>query len=249
VTVEEVAVLVTLARWLKACAKDHVSPDEVVQALPRIDLLAADDTDAPRRPESVSLLAARLAHRDVAVRLVLTAPGQPGPWTPPRDLLARALNGGGAVVVDEPSIVLVPTTPERTHTSPEGERYLRWTFEVHNASVTVRNVTDLSTSKRQLLRLLRDTSETLNQLDIAGGRERIDDPLTLHASGVVLDPPGEVAGVSELAALALRVLAIVDAAATDPGGAVGSTSQRLRHDALRPIGQCAREALMSCVND
>ena len=250
---DDLAALITVARWLKASADQSVSPDEVVDALPLVDLVRnATDDDSDGNRESVALLAARMAQQRSLVRLVVATPGQPGPWAPSREILMQAIAAGGAIIIDSPSLILIPAPrePGQRGADPAGwGQETRWRFVAHAVAADVHAVTDISTSRRQLMRLLRESTETLTQLDIASGRDRVEATLHLHTAGVVLDPPGERPEASELVALALRVLAIIDAARRDPGGAVGGSAQRLRLDALAPLADAAREALMACIND
>mgnify|MGYP003332799863 CR=1 FL=1 len=170
---DDLAALITVARWLKASADQSVSPDEVVDALPLVDLVrntTDDDSDGNR--ESVALLAARMAQQRSLVRLVVATPGQPGPWAPSREILMQAIAAGGAIIVDSPSLILIPAPRERGDEPAALGQKFRWQFVAHSVTAEVRGVTDLSTSRRQLMRLLRESAEMLTQLDIAGGRDR-----------------------------------------------------------------------------
>ncbi|MCI0384644.1 hypothetical protein [Streptomyces sp. CNQ085] len=242
-----------LAAWGNALFAGVVSPDEAASRI------VGDDTvhrvaGLPDEPGEVSLTLAlgRLRASGVAgLRLALPAPGHPLGLSGPPGFNARALEAGEAVVGTGAALGLVPLVHEA---GPEGD--VRTEVVWHCLPVREAppaDVPSLGEAERELAEALREATEVLARLDVAGSgpvaaaaleayRARAETGRTLLAPGY---PPRAV----RVLELAQRVGALVEiAGGPEHGGAVSAGAMAARSEALRPVERTARRAVVAAYN-
>ncbi|MYV37829.1 hypothetical protein GT030_02845, partial [Streptomyces sp. SID1328] len=157
-----------LAAWGNALLAGLVSPDEAV--------LAAVGDDAVHRVAGLpgengvvglTLALGRLRALGVTgLRVALPAPGHPLGLSGPPDFNTRALAAGEAVVCTGAAFGLVP---EVTEAGPAGDVHVEVVWHVLPVrEAPPADVPSLGEAERELAEALRDATEVLSRLDVAG---------------------------------------------------------------------------------
>ncbi|MFF7895539.1 hypothetical protein ACFZDI_27285 [Streptomyces sp. NPDC007907] len=241
-----------LAAWGNALLAGLVSPDDAV--------LAIVGTDAVHRVEGLpdesgqvglTLALGRLRTLGVSgLRVALPAPGHPLGLSGPPEFNARALEAEEAVVCHGAAYGLVPDVYEA---GPEHVRdEVVWhVLPVREAPPA--DVPSLGEAERELAEALREATEALTRLDVAGSgpvAEAAVDAYRARAErGREVLAPGYPPRAVRVLELAQRVGTLI-AVATESGhgGAVSSSEISARREALRPVERTARRAQVAAYN-
>ncbi|MEU3713914.1 hypothetical protein [Streptomyces catenulae] len=251
-----------LAAWGNALLAGLVSLDDAAEQI-------ADD-DAVHRvrglpgeaaPVGLTLALGRLrAMGAVGLRVALPAPGHPLGLSGPPEFNARALDAGEAVLAAGAGVGLVP---EIHRAGPDGGSGADVHVEVVWECLPVReappaDVPSLGEAERELAEALREATEALTRLDVAGSGPVAQAALEAYraraeAGRQVLAPgyPPRAVRVLELAQRVGALLTIARGAGGDGrehGGAVSSSEIAARAEALRPVERTARRAQVAAYN-
>ncbi|MDG9703596.1 hypothetical protein [Streptomyces sp. DH37] len=242
-----------LTAWGNALFAGVVSPDD---AAPRI---VGDDTvhrvaGLPGESGEVGLTLAlgRLRASGVTgLRLAMPAPGHPLGLSGPPEFNARALDAGEAVVGTGAGLGLVPQVREA---GPEGDVHTEVVW--HCLPVRVAppaDVPSLGEAERELAEALREATEVLTRLDVAGSGPVANAALEAYRARAAADrrllAPGYPPRAVRVLELAQRVGALVDIAyGPEHGGAVSAGAMAARAEALRPVERTARRAMVAAYN-
>lgn len=242
-----------LAAWGNALFAGLVSPDDAV--------LAAVGEDAVHRvaglpgesaPVGLTLALGRLrALGATGLRVALPAPGHPLGLSGPPEFNARALEAEEAVVCHGAAFGLVPEVHEA---GPEGDVHV----EVVWHCLAVReappaDVPSLGEAERELAEALREATEVLTRLDVAGSgpvaRAAVDAYRARAEAGRGMLAPGYPPRAVRVLELAQRVGTLIAlAGASGHGGAVSASEMAARGEALRPVERTARRAQVAAYN-
>jgi hypothetical protein len=247
-----------LAAWGNALIAGLASPDDAARKVVgpdaghRIAGLPGDDGT----PVSPAFGLPRLRSLGVrGLRLALPVAGHPLGLTGPPSFNELALEAGEAVLTaGGPALGLVPEV--RVIGSP-GERITTVVWRclpVRDAPPA--DVPSLGEAERELTEALRQATQELLRLDVAGsgpGAQAALDAYRTRRTRSVLAPcyPPRAVRVLELAQ---RVGALVDIAAgrhsggTEQGGALSASQMVARSQALRPLERTARRAQVAAYN-
>ncbi len=242
-----------LAAWGNALLAGFVSPDDAVLAMVGEDALhRVEGLPGERGPVGLTLALGRLRALGVTgLRVALPAPGHPLGLSGPPEFNARALEAEEAVVCHGGALGLVPEVSEA---GPDGDVHV----EVVWHCVAVRDappadVPSLGEAERELAEALREATDVLSRLDVAGSgpvAEAAVDAYRARAErgGEVLAPgyPPRAVRVLELAQ---RVGLLISVAYENGhGGAVSASEMAARSEALRPVERTARRAQVAAYN-
>ncbi|GAA2261210.1 hypothetical protein GCM10010104_68340 [Streptomyces indiaensis] len=223
-------------------------------------MLAIVGTDAVHRVEGLpdesgqvglTLALGRLRTLGVSgLRVALPAPGHPLGLSGPPEFNARALEAEEAVVCHGAAYGLVPDVYEA---EPEHVRdEVVWhVLPVREAPPA--DVPSLGEAERELAEALREATEALTRLDVAGSgpvAEAAVDAYRARAErGREVLAPGYPPRAVRVLELAQRVGTLI-AVATESGhgGAVSSSEISARREALRPVERTARRAQVAAYN-
>jgi hypothetical protein len=229
-----------LAVWGTAALDGRTSPDEAVDhvapgAAPlRFGGLPGEGV------VGLTLALGRLrALGATGLRLVLPAPGDAAGLPGPTAFVEEAVACRAAVVsVGEVSIGLLPG--------------IRNAWQAHPVLPATRgDLPLLAEADRALQETLRLSVEDLLRLDVARWRPEVATAVAGIRDGAGPEaslPPGLPNRAHRVLALALRVGAIVELAAADPGGAVSAAEMASRAAALAPLATASRRALVAACN-
>ncbi|WP_049577553.1 hypothetical protein [Streptomyces sp. SBT349] len=247
-----------LAAWGNALFAGLVSPDDATARAVGPDTVHRV-VGLPDEPGAVGLTLALGRMRVLGVkglRIALPAPGHPLGLSGPAEFNSAALDAGEAVVAAGRGLGLVP---EVTEVGPEGDVLT----EVVWRCLPVRlappaDVPSLGEAERELAEVLRDTTEALTRLDVAGAgpmaRTRLDAYRARMERGRHLLAPGYPPRAVRVLELAQRVGALVGIAeeAAEEGlghGAAVSAAQIAERDRLlRAVERAARRARVAAYN-
>ncbi|MGY1453111.1 hypothetical protein [Streptomyces sp. SS8] len=242
-----------LAAWGNALFAGVVSPDDAASRIVGDDTVHRV-TGLPGEPGEVGLTLAlgRLRAAGVTgLRLALPAPGHPLGLSGPPGFNARALDAGEAVVGTGAPLGLVPLVREA---GPRGDVHTEVVWHclpVREAPPA--DVPSLGEAERELAEALREATEVLTRLDVAGSGPVAAAALEAYraraeAGRALLAPcyPPRAVRVLELAQ---RVGALVEIAdGPEHGGAVSAGAMAARGEALRPVERTARRAVVAAYN-
>ncbi|NGO47091.1 hypothetical protein [Streptomyces ureilyticus] len=242
-----------LAAWGNALLAGFVSPDDAVVAVVGEDAVhRVEGLPGETGPVGLALALGRLRGLGVTgLRVALPAPGHPLGLSGPPEFNARALDAGEAVVCHGAALGLVPEVFEA---GPEGDVHV----EVVWHCLAVReappaDVPSLGEAERELAEALREATDVLARLDVAGSgpvAEAAIDAYRARAErgGEVLAPgyPPRAVRVLELAR---RVGLLISVAYENGhGGAVSASEMAARSEVLRPVERTARRAQVAAYN-
>ncbi|NLU71082.1 hypothetical protein [Streptomyces sp. HNM0574] len=248
-----------LAAWGNALIAGLVSPDESASRAVADDAVhrVADLPGEESAPVGLTLALGRLrALGATGLRVALPAPGHPLGLGGPPEFNARALHAGEAVLAPQAGIGLVPEVYE---VGPEGDVHAEVTWRclpVRDAPGA--DVPSLGEAERELAEAMREATEVLTRLDVAGSGPVADAALEayrarMEAGRQVLAPgyPPRAVRVLELAQRVGALIAIAHGEGGDGrehGGAVSASEITARTEALRPVERTARRAQVAAYN-
>ncbi|OEU98407.1 MULTISPECIES: hypothetical protein [Streptomyces] len=252
-----------LAAWGNALLAGLVAPDEAAERIVAEDTrhrvaLPGDDGD----PVGLTLALGKLRSLGAAgLRVALPVPGHPLGLSGPPEFNARAMEAEEAVLVHGTALGLVPEVhaagpadgaPEDVHTE------VRWEcLPVREAPPA--DVPSLAEAERELAEAMREATEVLTRLDVAGSGPVADAALEAYRArmeaGRQLLAPGYPPRAVRVLELGQRVAALVSIAHGDGGGdgrehggAVSAAEMASRAEALRPVERTARRAQVAAYN-
>ncbi|WKX07985.2 hypothetical protein [Streptomyces sp. NL15-2K] len=242
-----------LAAWGNALLAGFVSPDDAVLAIVGEDAVhRVEGLPGETAPVGLTLALGRLRSLGVAgLRVALPAPGHPLGLSGPPEFNARALDAEEAVVCHGAALGLVPEVYEA---GPDGDVHVEVVWHVLPVrEAPPADVPSLGEAERELAEALREATEVLTRLDVAGSGPVAEAAIEAYRARAergreVLAPgyPGRAVRVLELAQ---RVGFLVSLASENgPGGAVSASEMAARGVALRPVERTARRAAVAAYN-
>lgn len=252
-----------LAAWGNALFAGLVPPDDAAE------YVVGDDTvhrvlGLPGEPEDtpvgLTLALGRLRALGASgLRVALPAPGHPLGLSGPPEFNSAALDAGEAVLVSGTALGFVPDVYE---VGPAGDVHAEVTWQclpVREAPPA--DVPSLAEAERELAEALRDATEVLTRLDVAGSGPAADAALEAYRAraeaGRRLLAPGYPPRAVRVLELGQRVRMLVSIAygehgdgpdGREHGGAVSASEIAARGEALRPVERTARRALVAAYN-
>lgn len=208
----------------------------------------------PGEPGPVGLTLAMGRLRGLGVtgfRVALPAPGHPLGLSGPPEFNARALEAEEAVVAFGAPYGLVPEVYEA---GPDGDVHVEVVWHclpVREAPPA--DVPSLGEAERELAEALREATEVLSRLDVAGSGPVAEAALDAYRAraerGREVLAPGYPPRAVRVLELAQRVALLISLAyANGPGGAVSASEMAARGQALRPVERTARRAQVAAYN-
>ncbi|MEV5982327.1 hypothetical protein [Streptomyces sp. NPDC052114] len=242
-----------LAAWGNALLAGLVSPDDAALAMVGEDAVHRVE-GLPGEPGPVGLTLAMGRLRGLGVtgfRVALPAPGHPLGLSGPPEFNARALEAEEAVVAFGAPYGLVPEVYEA---GPDGDVHVEVVWHclpVREAPPA--DVPSLGEAERELAEALREATEVLSRLDVAGSGPVAEAALDAYRAraerGREVLAPGYPPRAVRVLELAQRVALLISLAyANGPGGAVSASEMAARGQALRPVERTARRAQVAAYN-
>ncbi|WP_328462548.1 hypothetical protein [Streptomyces sp. NBC_00448] len=242
-----------LAAWGNALLAGLAAPDDVAQRI------SADDAvhrvvGLPGEPAPVGLTLGLGRLRALGVtglRLALPVAGHPLGLSGPPEFNARAMAAGEAVLTA--GAVSLGLVPEVYEAGPAGDLHV----DVEWQCLPVRDsppadVPSLGEAERELAEALRDATDALAQLDVAGAGPVAQAALEAYRAraerGREVLAPGYPPRAVRVLELAQRVAALVSIASDGHGGAVSASQIAARAELLRPVERTARRAQVAAYN-
>lgn len=247
-----------LAAWGNALLAGCASPDEAAHRIAADDVShRVADLPGEAAPVGLTLALGRLrALGAKGLRVALPIAGHPLGLSGPPEFNARALDAGEAVIVTGVAVGLVP---EVFQAGPEGDVHV----EVVWRCLPVReappaDVPSLGEAERELAEALREATEVLSRLNVAGAGPAAQAALEAYRAragrGREVLAPGYPPRALRVLELAQRVGALIEiahgpgAAAGEHGAAVSASEIAARAEALRPVERTARRAQVAAYN-
>jgi hypothetical protein len=230
-----------------------VSPDDAVLAIVGDDALhRVEGLPGESGPVGLTLALGRLRALGVGgLRVALPVPGHPLGLSGPPEFNARALDAEEAVICYGAAFGLVPEVYEA---GPDGDVHVEVVWQV----LTVReappaDVPSLGEAERELAEALREATQVLSRLDVAGSgpvaEAAIDAYRARAERGREVLAPGYPPRAVRVLELARRVGLLISLAYENGhGGAVSSAEMVARAEALRPVERTARRAQVAAYN-
>jgi hypothetical protein len=223
-----------LAAWGNALFAALVSPDDAAQRIVGEDVVhrveglpASSGPYAETEPEPVGLTLALGRLRSLGalgLRVALPVPGHPLGLSGPPEFNSLALDAGEAVIAAGAALGLVP---EAYEAGPEGDVHAEVTWHcmpVREAPPA--DVPSLGEAERELAEAMRDATEVLTKLDVAGSGPAADAALEAYRArmeaGRRLLAPGYPPRAVRVLELAQRVRALVAIAYGEEDGGRGA---------------------------
>ncbi|MFD8124266.1 hypothetical protein ACFV3T_24900 [Streptomyces albidoflavus] len=237
-----------LAAWGNALLAGLVSPDDAASAIVGEDARHRV-VGLPDWPEPAGLTLALGRLRSLGAtgfRVALPVPGHPLGLSGPPEFNERAMEAEEAVVTVGAGLGLVP---EVAVAGPEGDVHVEVVWHclpVREAPPA--DVPSLGEAERELAQALREATEVLAQLDVAGSGPVAEAALDAyraraHAGAKDALAPGYPQRAVRVLELADRVALLVElAGSSGHGGAVSAAEMAARAEALRPVERTARRA-------
>ncbi|MFH9403703.1 hypothetical protein ACH4JS_28695 [Streptomyces sp. NPDC017638] len=242
-----------LAAWGNALLAGLVAPDDAALAIVGEDAVHRV-AGLPGEPAPVGLTLALGRLRALGVgglRVALPAPGHPLGLSGPPEFNARALEAEEAVVCHGAAFGLVPEVYEA---GPAGDVHTEVVWRVLPVrEAPPADVPSLGEAERELAEALREATEVLSRLDVAGSgpvaQAAIDAYRARAERGREVLAPGYPPRAVRVLELAQRVGLLVSLAyGNGHGAAVSSAEMRARAEALRPVERTARRAQVAAYN-
>ncbi|MGW3669331.1 hypothetical protein [Streptomyces sp. NPDC005141] len=242
-----------LAPWGNALLAGLVSPDDAVLAIVGDDAVhRVEGLPGESGPVGLTLALGRLRTLGVTgLRVALPAPGHPLGLSGPPAFNARALDAEEAVVCHGAALGFVPEVYEA---GPAGDVHV----EVVWHCLAVReappaDVPSLGEAERELAEALREATEVLSRLDVAGSGPVAEAAIEAYRAraerGRELLAPGYPPRAVRVLELAQRVGTLISVAYdSGHGGAVSASEMAARAEALRPVERTARRAQVAAYN-
>jgi hypothetical protein len=248
-----------LAAWGNALLAGLVSPDEAAHRIADDDAVhRVEGLPGEEKPVGLTLALGRLrALGAVGLRVALPVPGHPLGLCGPPEFNARALEAGEAVLAAGAGLGLVP---EAYEAGPEGGAAPDVHVEVVWRCLPAReahpaDVPSLGEAERELAEALRDATEVLTRLDVAGSGPVAEAAVAAYraraerSSGREVLAPGYPPRAVRVLEMAQRVGMLVSLAyGNGHGGAVSAGEMGARAQALRPVERTARRAQVAAYN-
>ncbi|MYX97541.1 hypothetical protein GT045_22670 [Streptomyces sp. SID486] len=242
-----------LAAWGNALWAGLVSPDDAALAIVGEDTVhRVEGLPGESAPVGLTLALGRLrALGATGLRLALPAPGHPLGLSGPPEFNARALEAGEAVVCHGAALGLVPEVYEA---GPEGDVHAEVVWRVLPVrEAPPADVPSLGEAERELAEALREATEVLSRLNVAGSgpvaEAAIDAYRARAERGREVLAPGYPPRAVRVLELAQRVGLLVSLASDHGhGGAVSASEMAARGAALRPVERTARRAHVAAYN-
>ncbi|MCZ7413539.1 MULTISPECIES: hypothetical protein [unclassified Streptomyces] len=243
-----------LAAWGNALLAGEVSPDEAVERIVGEDAVhrVAGLPGEEGPPVGLTLALGRLrALGAVALRVALPVPGHPLGLSGPPEFNTAALEAGEAVPVAGTALGFVP---EVTEAGPAGDVHVEVVWRCRPVrEAPPADVPSLGEAERELQQALRDATEALTRLDVAGSGPVAQAALAAYQAraeaGRRLLAPGYPGRAVRVLELAQRVAALVNIAElAEPGAAVSAGQLTARAELLRPVERMARRAQVAAFN-
>ncbi|MEV6186342.1 hypothetical protein [Streptomyces albidoflavus] len=237
-----------LAAWGNALLAGLVSPDDAASAIVGEDARHRV-VGLPDWPEPAGLTLALGRLRSLGAtgfRVALPVPGHPLGLSGPPEFNKRAMEAEEAVVTVGAGLGLVP---EVAVAGPEGDVHVEVVWHclpVREAPPA--DVPSLGEAERELAQALREATEVLARLDVAGSGPVAEAALDAyraraHAGAKDALAPGYPQRAVRVLELADRVALLVElAGSSGHGGAVSAAEMAARAEALRPVERTARRA-------
>lgn len=242
-----------LAAWGNALLAGFVSPDDAVLAIVGPDAVhRVAGLPGETGPVGLTLALGRLRTLGVSgYRVALPAPGHPLGLSGPPEFNARALEAEEAVVASGAPYGLVP---EVSAVGPEGDLHVEVVWHclpVREAPPA--DVPSLGEAERELAEALRDATDVLSRLDVAGSGPVAEAALDAYRAraerGREVLAPGYPPRAVRVLELAQRVgLLVALARENGHGGAVSASEMAARGEALRPVERVSRRAQVAAYN-
>ncbi|BDH54131.1 hypothetical protein MTP02_51420 [Streptomyces albus] len=225
-----------------------VSPDDAASAIVGEDARHRV-VGLPDWPEPAGLTLALGRLRSLGAtgfRVALPVPGHPLGLSGPPEFNERAMEAEEAVVAVGAGLGLVP---EVAVAGPEGDVHVEVVWHclpVREAPPA--DVPSLGEAERELAQALREATEVLARLDVAGSGPVAEAALDAyraraHAGAKDALAPGYPQRAVRVLELADRVALLVElAGSSGHGGAVSAAEMAARAEALRPVERTARRA-------
>ncbi|MCT9083919.1 hypothetical protein [Streptomyces fulvoviolaceus] len=242
-----------LAAWGNGLLAGLVSPDDAVLAIVGEDAVHRVE-GLPGEPAAVGLTLALGRLRSLGVtglRVALPAPGHPLGLSGPPEFNARAMEAEEAVVCYGAALGLVPEVYEA---GPEGDVHVEVVWQVLPVrEAPPADVPSLGEAERELAEALREATEVLSRLDVAGSGPVAEAALDAYRAraerGREVLAPGYPPRAVRVLELAQRVGLLVSLAYENGhGAAVTSGEMAARSQALRPVERTARRAQVAAYN-
>ncbi|MFF2203255.1 hypothetical protein [Streptomyces sp. NPDC058145] len=242
-----------LAAWGNALLAGLVSPDDAALAIVGEDAVhRVQGLPGDPGPAGLTLALGRLRALGVlGLRVALPAPGHPLGLSGPPDFNARALEAEEAVLCFGAAVGLVP---EVYAAGPDGDVHVEVVWHVLPVrEAPPADVPSLGEAERELAEALRDATEVLSKLDVAGSgpvaEAAIDAYRARAERGREVLAPGYPPRAVRVLELAQRVGLLVSLAYDKGhGGAVSASEMAARGAALRPVERTARRAQVAAYN-
>ncbi|WP_385640708.1 hypothetical protein [Streptomyces sp. SudanB91_2054] len=242
-----------LAAWGNALIAGMVSPDDAAVAIVGDDAVhRVEGLPGEAGPVGLTLALGRLRALGArGLRVALPAPGHPLGLSGPPEFNARALEAEEAVICHGAALGLVSEVYEA---GPEGDVHV----EVVWHCLAVReappaDVPSLGEAERELAEALRDATEVLTRLDVAGSGPVAEAALAAYRAraerGREVLAPGYPSRAVRVLEMAQRVGMLISLAYENGhGGAVSAAEMAARGEALRPVERTARRAQVAAYN-
>lgn len=246
------------AAWGNALLAGLVSPDDAAQRTVASDTVHRV-TGLPGEPDAVGLTLAfgRLRSLGVAgLRIALPAPGHPLGLSGPPEFNVAALEAGEAVLASgRGAAASIGLVPEVSEAGPEGDVLTEVLWRCLPVRPPPADVPTLAEAERELAEVLREATEALTALDVAGAGPVAMARLEAYRARSrprALLAPGYPARAARVLELAQRVGTLVDiasdVASEDESGAVSAAQLAERDRLLRPVERAARRARVAAYN-
>ncbi|MFF8360204.1 hypothetical protein ACF063_42875 [Streptomyces chartreusis] len=242
-----------LAAWGNALLAGLVSPDDAVHEIVGDDAVhRVEGLPGESAPVGLTLGLGRLRTLGVSgLRIALPAPGHPLGLSGPPEFNARAMDAEEAVICHGAAFGMVPEVSEA---GPDGDVHVEVVWRVLPVrEAPPADVPSLGEAERELAEGLREATEVLSRLDVAGSgpvaEAAIDAYRARAEQGREVLAPGYPPRAVRVLELAQRVGLLVSLARENGhGGAVSSAEMGARTEALRPVERVARRAQVAAYN-
>jgi hypothetical protein len=247
-----------LAAWGNALLAGLVSPDEAAHRIAGEDAShRVAGLPGESGPVGLTLALGRLrALGAKGLRVALPIAGHPLGLSGPPEFNEKALDAGEAVLATGVALGLVP---EVSAVGPEGDQHIEVVWHclpVREAPPA--DVPSLSEAERELAEALREATEVLSRLNVAGAGPAAQAALEAYRAraerGREVLAPGYPPRALRVLELAQRVGALIAIAyapggdGKDHGAAVSASEIAARAEALRPVERTARRAQVAAYN-
>lgn len=240
-----------LSSWLSVWLLGDISVTEVVEHVAGDDEphMVIDHEGTETSPVSLERVLLQLRDQGATgAHTVLPVPGDLYGLAGPPAFNAAALEAEEAVVIAGTGTgsTGMGMVPRVTPFGPPGDQGHMVEWDLMPAAAE-RSVDSVAEADRQLRATLVRSSNALAELDVARWHPEVADVLTdIRTARAAAPLPHGFSNESQaLAAQALRLLAVLDVAFSDDGGALDMTEADRRRSALSELATSARHALVA----